>query len=111
MPLQSQREACRPFDTVSLDQTIVSGRFDPQSGSQSIHTLAVQRIDHYFGCAAEDFGHASAGTDFYRMRKRILLVGWLARIVAVIHHSRYLVYGLMQAAAERDVDFLCATAN
>ena len=91
-------------------QAVRRHRFGTQAGGEAIDALAVNRVDLELARQRQRFEHTASehghGVGRCVLHGDIRAVGF-----TVIEHARQLMHLLMQAAAERHVHFLEATAN
>src|SRR5690242_3236853 len=110
MPLHGEREAACAHHAKRLDQPVRRARLDRELTPEPLDSLTVEGVHAYTLLAGKRAQHP-AGLERDLVRGSVLHLQWLRLIVAVIQESRYLVYFLVQGAAEGDIHLLEAPAN
>ena len=109
VPLHRAGKAACAFELERLDQAVGRMRGGTQAGREPVHALAVQRIDPRHRPAGPAL-HRAAGCEPDLVAGGVFLLRRVAAL-AVVHQPRHAMHGLVQAAAERDVDFLETAAD
>ena len=71
----------------------------------------MQGIDHHFAFAAQQPRQHAVGHQLDAVRGRVLARQRVEHVLAVVHHARHRLHGLVQAAAQGHVDFLETAAD
>ena len=110
MPLYTQQKCPGGGHGYGFDQAIRGGGLDPQRRRQAVHALMVKGIDHGGGQTGQPRQHA-VRRDRHVMRGRIFGVTRDILRLAMIQPAGQFVQMLVQAAAQRDVQFLKPAAD